>query len=191
MENIDLYVESLIFASEVPIGADEIKNCVEALIKNTVSKKQIEEIIQSLQIKYSREEFSFEIVNIGNAYQFLTKYEYYDLIGLLIKIKSNKKLSKSTLETLAVIAYQQPVSKAEIEKVRGVNCDYAVQKLLEKDLVKIVGRSKDPGRPLLYGSSEKFMEHFGLSSLQDLPKLKEIISDDNIIGNHEEDQQSE
>jgi segregation and condensation protein B len=191
MENIDLYVESLIFASEVPIGADEIKNCVEALIKNTVSKKQIEEIIQSLQIKYSREEFSFEIVNIGNAYQFLTKYEYYDLIGLLIKIKSNKKLSKSTLETLAVIAYQQPVSKAEIEKVRGVNCDYAVQKLLEKDLIKIVGRSKDPGRPLLYGSSEKFMEHFGLSSLQDLPKLKEIISDDNIIGNHEEDQQSE
>jgi segregation and condensation protein B len=191
MDNIDLYVESLIFASEVPIGADEIKNCVEALIKNTVSKKQIEEIIQSLQIKYSREEFSFEIVNIGNAYQFLTKYEYYDLIGLLIKIKSNKKLSKSTLETLAVIAYQQPVSKAEIEKVRGVNCDYAVQKLLEKDLIKIVGRSKDPGRPLLYGSSEKFMEHFGLSSLQDLPKLKEIISDDNIIGNHEEDQQSE
>jgi len=191
MENIDLYVESLIFASEVPIGADEIKNCVEALIKNTVSKKQIEEIIQSLQIKYSREEFSFEIVNIGNAYQFLTKYEYYDLIGLLIKIKSNKNLSKSTLETLAVIAYQQPVSKAEIEKVRGVNCDYAVQKLLEKDLIKIVGRSKDPGRPLLYGSSEKFMEHFGLSSLQDLPKLKEIISDDNIIGNHEEDQQSE
>jgi segregation and condensation protein B len=191
MENIDLYVESLIFASEVPIGADEIKNCVEALIKNTVSKKQIEEIIQSLQIKYSREEFSFEIVNIGNAYQFLTKYEYYDLIGLLIKIKSNKKLSKSTLETLAVIAYQQPVSKAEIEKVRGVNCDYAVQKLLEKDLVKIVGRSKDPGRPLLYGSSEKFMEHFGLSSLQDLPKLKEIISEDNHIGNHEEDNQSE
>jgi segregation and condensation protein B len=181
----------LIFASEVPIGADEIKNCVEALIKNTVSKKQIEEIIQSLQIKYSREEFSFEIVNIGNAYQFLTKYEYYDLIGLLIKIKSNKKLSKSTLETLAVIAYQQPVSKAEIEKVRGVNCDYAVQKLLEKDLVKIVGRSKDPGRPLLYGSSEKFMEHFGLSSLQDLPKLKEIISEDNHIGNHEEDNQSE
>ena len=191
MENLDLYVESLIFASEVPISADEIKNCVEALIKNPVSKNQIEEIVQSLQIKYSREEFSFEIVNIGNAYQFLTKYEYYDLIGLLIKIKSNKKLSKSTLETLAVIAYQQPVSKAEIEKVRGVNCDYAVQKLLEKDLIKIVGRSKDPGRPLLYGSSEKFMEHFGLSSLQDLPKLKEIISEDNQIGHHEEDNHNE
>jgi segregation and condensation protein B len=191
MENIDLYVESLIFASEVPISADEIKNCLEALIKNTVSKKEIEDIIQNLQIKYSSEAYSFEIVNIGNAYQFLTKYEYYDLIGLLIKIKSNKKLSKSTMETLAVIAYQQPVSKAEIEKVRGVNCDYAVQKLLEKELVKIVGRSKDPGRPLLYGSSEKFMEHFGLSSLQDLPKLKEIVSEDNQIGHHEEDIQNE
>ena len=90
-----------------------------------------------------------------------------------------------------MIAYQQPVSKAEIEKVRGVNCDYAVQKLLEKDLIKIVGRSKDPGRPLLYGSSEKFMEHFGLSSLQDLPKLKEIISEDNQIGHHEEDNHNE
>jgi segregation and condensation protein B len=191
MENIDLYVESLIFASEVPISADEIKNCLEALIKNTVSKKEIEDIIQNLQIKYSSEAYSFEIVNIGNAYQFLTKYEYYDLIGLLIKIKSNKKLSKSTMETLAVIAYQQPVSKAEIEKVRGVNCDYAVQKLLEKELVKIVGRSKDPGRPLLYGSSEKFMEHFGLSSLQDLPKLKEIVSEENQIGHHEEDIQNE
>jgi segregation and condensation protein B len=101
---------------------------------------------------------------------------------VLLKHKSNKKLSRSALETLAVIAYQQPVSKGEVEKIRGVNCDYAVQKLLEKELIQIKGRSKDPGRPLLYGTSDKFMEHFGLPALQDLPKLKEFLPEDNQIG---------
>ena len=99
--------------------------------------------------------------------------------------KSKKKLSRSALETLAIIAYQQPVSKSEMERVRGVSCDYAVQKLLEKELIEIKGRSTDPGRPLLYGVSSKFMEHFGLASMKELPKLKEFKLPDNAIGEAE------
>ncbi len=191
MEQLDLYVEALIFAAEVPISNEEIRNCLESLFKTTFQKEAIDTIIFRLQHKYSSDAYSFEIVNIGNGYQFLTKSEFYDVVGMMLKQKSNKKLSRSALETLAVIAYQQPVSKGEVEKIRGVNCDYAVQKLLEKELVQIKGRSKEPGRPLLYGTSDKFMEHFGLSSLQDLPKLKELQPEENQIGLLEKEEEQE
>jgi segregation and condensation protein B len=186
MEQLDLYVEALIFAAEVPIGIDEIKSCLESVLNTEFKKSEIESSIARLQLRYSSDVYSYEIVNIGNGYQFLTKSEYYDVLAVMLKHKSNKKLSRSALETLAVIAYQQPVSKSEVEKIRGVNCDYAVQKLLEKELIQIKGRSKDPGRPLLYGTSEKFMEHFGLANLQDLPKLKELQPEENHIGQQEE-----
>jgi segregation and condensation protein B len=188
MEQLDLYIEALIFAAEVPVGTDEIRSCLESVFKTTFEKSEIEDVISRLQFRYANETYSYEIVSIGNGYQFLTKSEYYDVVGVMLKQKSNKKLSRSALETLAVIAYQQPVSKSEVEKIRGVNCDYAVQKLLEKELVQIKGRSKDPGRPLLYGTSDKFMEHFGLSSLQDLPKLKELQPEENQIGLAEPDE---
>jgi segregation and condensation protein B len=191
MEQLDLYVEALIFASEVPISNEEIRSCLESLFKTPFQKEAIDTIVLRLQLKYSSDAYSFEIVNIGSGYQFLTKSEFYDVVGMMLKQKSNKKLSRSALETLAVIAYQQPVSKGEVEKIRGVNCDYAVQKLLEKELVQIKGRSKEPGRPLLYGTSDKFMEHFGLSSLQDLPKLKELQPEENQIGVQEPDDDEE
>jgi segregation and condensation protein B len=93
-----------------------------------------------------------------------------------------KRLSRSALETLSIIAYKQPVTKSELERIRGVNCDYAIQKLLEKELVAIQGRSDGPGRPLLYGTSDKFMDYFGLKSLDDLPKPKEFREPSNQIG---------
>lgn len=91
-------------------------------------------------------------------------------------------MSQVALETLSIIAYRQPVSKVDLESIRGVNCDYAIQKLLEKELVMISGRSDGPGRPLLYSTSEKFMDYFGLGSLKDLPKLKDFKQTDNIVG---------
>jgi segregation and condensation protein B len=191
MEQLDLYVEALIFAAEVPIGIDEMKNCLDAVLNTELKKNEIETAISRLQLKYASDTYSYEIVSIANGYQFLTKSEYYDVLAVLLKHKSNKKLSRSALETLAVVAYQQPVSKAEVEKIRGVNCDYAVQKLLEKELIQIKGRSKDPGRPLLYGTSDKFMEHFALSSLQDLPKLKELQPQDNQIGLLEDSEENQ
>ena len=93
-----------------------------------------------------------------------------------------KRLSQAALETLSIVAYKQPVSKTELEQIRGVSCDYAIQKLLEKELVEIQGRSDAPGRPLVYGTSEKFMDYFGIKSLKDLPKPKDFKDVENVIG---------
>jgi segregation and condensation protein B len=91
-------------------------------------------------------------------------------------------LSKSGLETLAIIAYRQPITKLEVEQIRGVNCDYSIQRLLEKDLIKIIGKAESIGKPLLYATSEQFMNHFGINSVKDLPQLKDIINEENTIG---------
>ncbi len=182
MEQIDQYIEALIFSSEVPIQTEEISKCLESAFSTTFQKAYVETAILRLQMKYKSDAYAFEIVHLANGYQFLTKSNYYDIVGILLKQKSKKKLSKSALETLSIIAYQQPVTKGEIERIRGVSCDYAIQKLLEKELIQIKGRSTDPGRPLLYATSDKFMEHFGLGSIKELPKLKEFQPNENEIG---------
>jgi segregation and condensation protein B len=104
------------------------------------------------------------------------------VVGEFLKLNSNKKLTKTALETLSIIAYKQPVAKSEIEQIRGVNADYTIHKLMEKELVEISGRSDGPGRPILYSTSEKFMDYFGLRSIQDLPKLKDLEIEKNTIG---------
>jgi len=116
----------------------------------------------------------------------MTKAAYHETIGNHIKLENRKNLSKAAMETLSIIAYKQPIVKSEMEVIRGVSCDYSVQKLLEKELVEIVGRSEGPGRPLLYGTSDKFMDHFGLKSIADLPKLKDIEID--VEGEHSPDE---
>lgn len=182
MEQIDQYIEALIFSSEVPISVGEIRDCLESVFNTTFQNEYVETAILRLQMKYKTDAYAFEVVHLANGYQFLTKGTYYDIVGVFLKQKSKKKLSKSALETLSIIAYQQPVTKGEVERIRGVGCDYAIQKLLEKELIQIKGRSPDPGRPLLYATSEKFMEHFGLGSIKDLPKLKEFEPGENEIG---------
>lgn len=119
---------------------------------------------------------------IAGGYQFLTKPSYYNVISEHLKLENKKKLSRAMMETLSIIAYKQPVIKSEIEHIRGVSSDYTIQKLLEKELVEIGGRSDTPGRPLLYRTSGKFMNYFGLNDLNDLPKLKEFATDENQIG---------
>lgn len=123
-----------------------------------------------------------ELMHISGGYQFMTKVEYSALIQAHLKNTHRKKLSKAAMETLAVIAYKQPVTKPEIELIRGVGCDYQIQKLLEKEYVAIVGRADTAGKPMLYGTSEKFMDHFGLGSMADLPTLKEMVTSDSEIG---------
>jgi segregation and condensation protein B len=112
----------------------------------------------------------------------LTKPAFHHTVGTYLKLTTRKRLSRAALETLAIVAYKQPVPKSELEKIRGVNCDYALQKLLEKELVSIVGRSEGPGRPLLYGTSQKFMDYFGLKGLEDLPRPKDFKEPDQEIG---------
>lgn len=142
----------------------------------------IDEEVKKLMDKYRNDSFSFELVHISNGFQFLTKSQFINTVGKHLKLINKKRLSRSMMETLSIIAYKQPVIKSEIEHIRGVASDYTIQKLLEKELIEINGRSPAPGRPLLYITSEKFMNHFGLKDLGDLPKLKEFETDENQIG---------
>jgi len=183
---IDLHIEALIFASDKPVTNKEILACIRTLDEN-ISKKEIEKYISEIQQKYDSEEFAIQVMAMANGYIFMTKSDYHDTLTQHLKLSSKKKLSSSALETLSIIAYKQPVTKSEMESIRGVNCDYAVQKLLEKELIEITGRKDGPGKPLLYGTSTKFMNYFGLKSIDDLPKLREFEEPENTIGNIEQE----
>jgi len=160
----------------------EIKNCLDEVLGTKFKKEELLEAIDQLQEKYQSEDFAIEIVEISNGYRFMTKGAYYNTVATYLKQSTKKKLSRSALEILSIIAYKQPVTKSELEQIRGVSCDYSIQKLLEKELVEIEGRSEGPGRPLLYATSEKFMDYFGLKSIEDLPKTKDIAVPENSIG---------
>ncbi len=151
--------------------------------------EDIEKGIQGITSKYSAEEYPFEVVQSGGGYQFLTKPAYQASIGILLKQQSKRRLSASALETLSIIAYKQPVTKSEIEQIRGVNCDYTVQKLLEKELVEIKGKADSVGRPMLYGTSDKFMDYFGINDLKELPTPKDFAVNENEIGDSEPEEQ--
>ena len=182
MDYLEQHIESLIFTGETPVSIADIRQCLTEVFSQSFNDQIILEAIEQLITKYQDERFSMEIVEIDHGFQFLTKGTYHKTVGQLLKINSNKKLSRAALETISIIAYKQPVSKSDIEKVRGVSCDYTIQKLLEKELVSIVGRSDGPGRPLLYGTSTKFMDYFGLKGVNDLPKLKEFKVPESEIG---------
>ncbi|MFK8103480.1 MAG: SMC-Scp complex subunit ScpB [Saprospiraceae bacterium] len=182
MKLLEQHIESLIFSSEHPISFEDIQACLDEVFETSFKVEVLEEAIEQLMARYQADVFSFEIVEISKGYQFLSKGAYFNTIATYLKQTTKKKLSKAALETLALVAYKQPVSKGEMEKIRGVSCDYSIQKLLEKELVTISGRSDGPGRPLLYATSEKFMDYFGIKSLTDLPKPKDFKMPDNEIG---------
>jgi segregation and condensation protein B len=141
----------------------------------------VEAAIEGIAEKYSSEFYAFELKQIGGGWQFLTKKEYHKTVAQLNGDKFLKRLSTAALETLAIIAYKQPVTKSEMEAIRGVNCDYAVQKLLEKDLVIIAGRNEEAvGKPLIYATSKSFMDYFGINSAEDLPKIDEVLMEELI-----------
>ena len=193
LKDLAQHIESLIFAAESPIGMEEIRDCLEESFGLQFHPEELDRTLTEIKDKYQQDVYPFEIVEIAGGYQFLTKGAYHHTVGIYLKQTTKKRLSRSALETLSIIAYKQPVSKSELEKIRGVNCDYAIQKLLEKELVSITGRSDGPGRALLYGSSPKFMDYFGLKSLDDLPKPKDFKEPENQIGEQasiEEDYQT-
>ena len=173
-------IESLIFASPTPITIAEIKYCLENTLALSLDQDSIDEAIYQISLKYERDDFGIEIKEIAGGYQFLSKPKHFDLIAEHIKLNNRKKLSRAAMESLAIVAYKQPVSKSEIEQVRGVNSDHSIQKLLEKELIEIKGRSEGPGKPILFGTSNRFMEYFGLKSLADLPKLKDFAMPNEI-----------
>lgn len=186
MENPELYIEALIFASENSIRLEEIVYCLQLSFEHDYLEKDVEAAIQNIKTKYAQPQFAIELVNINNGYQFLTKKDYHIIIKQLQLQRSKKKLSQAALETLAIIAYQQPVTKLDIEQIRGVNCDYSIQKLLEKELITIAGKAESVGRPIIYATSEFFMDYFGINNLKELPQLKELTTDDSSIGAQQE-----
>ena len=179
---LDLYIEALIFAAEYALNIDEIRKVLQETFDQKVSKDEVQKYLDSIIQKYDDDNFAIQLVAIAAGYLFMTKADYHKIIGDFLKMTSKKKLSKAALETLSIIAYKQPLSKTEMEQIRCVSCDYSVQKLLEKELVEIAGRSDGPGRPLLYGTTTKFLNHFGLKDAADLPKLREFATTEDTIG---------
>ena len=176
------HIEALIFASDKALSNQEINELINnalGFIEDRADFNQIETAIQGIKEKYDSEFYAFELKQSGGGWQFLTKPMYHKTIALLNGDKFLKKLSSAALETLAIIAYKQPITKSEIESIRGVNCDYAVQKLLEKDLIIISGRNEDAvGKPLIYATSKSFMDYFGINSASDLPKINEVLMEE-------------
>ena len=174
------HIEALIFASDKPLAINDLTDLLNnalGFIEDRASTDQVEAAVNAINEKYNAEFYAFEMVESGGGWQFLTKKEYHKTIAQLNGDKFLKKLSVAAIETLSIIAYKQPVTKSEIELIRGVNCDYAVQKLLEKELVIISGRREDAvGKPLIYATSRTFMDYFGINSADDLPKIKEVLN---------------
>ncbi|TVR88760.1 MAG: SMC-Scp complex subunit ScpB [Saprospirales bacterium] len=175
MDKLDLYIESVIFSSEEPVGFDHLRKLFSSEFKTDIPTEQMEAALDRLMEKYENGDCAFSIVEMNNGYLFMSKPEYHHIISEHLKLSSRKKLTKTALETLAIVAYKQPVTRADISSIRGVSSDYIIQKLLEKELIAIAGRSEDVGRPLLYKTSERFLEYFGLRNIKDLPKLRELM----------------
>jgi segregation and condensation protein B len=173
------HIEALIFASEKPLTSLEITELVNnAFTDEKITLDQVESSIDGITEKYNSEFYPFEMKQTGGGWQFLTKKEFHKTVAQLNGEKFLKRLSAASLETLAIIAYKQPVTKGEIEAIRGVSSDYAVQKLLEKELILISGRNeKMPGHPLVYSTSRNFMDYFGINTAEDLPKIREVLAD--------------
>ncbi|MCC5945501.1 MAG: SMC-Scp complex subunit ScpB [Bernardetiaceae bacterium] len=186
MENIAPHIEALIFCAEAPIALAEIKQCLEEKLQTNVPDNHIKEAVELLMQRYEAEEFAIQIRKVAGGYCFRSKNQYEAVVSTLLSQRARRRLSKAALETLAVIAYKQPVTKSFIEQLRGVGCDYSIQKLLDKELIIIKGKDKSPGRPLLYGTSEKFMHYFGIDNLNDLPLPQDVDSESPLADSDQE-----
>jgi len=179
--NLIPHIESLIFASDKPLTTLEITDLINnafSIMDEKVKLDQVEAALDGIVEKYGSEFYPFEVKMSGGGWQFLTKKEFHKTVAQLNGEKFLKKLSAAAMETLSIIAYKQPVTKGEVESIRGVSADYAVQKLLEKELIIISGRNeKMPGHPLVYSTSKNFMDYFGINSSEDLPKIKEVLAE--------------
>jgi segregation and condensation protein B len=182
-EELILHVEALIFASDKALTAFEITTLLAEMHPEAgIDGDKILGAIEALLEKYNTDFYSFGIREIGGGYQFLTKTIYHSTVGKLNGDKFLKRLSTAALETLAIIAYKQPITKPDIEYIRGVSCDYSIQKLLEKELIFISGRNEDAvGKPLLYSTSKNFMDYLGINSIDDMPRLREVVGEDMVI----------
>ncbi len=171
-------VEALIFAADEPLSLKQLEAIFNEPAENgqppRVTAEEIRRMVAELNSEYEGQQRAYRIIQVGGGFEFATRQEFSGWVGKLYQEKAKRKLSHAALETLAIIAYRQPVTKPEIEGIRGVNADYVLHRLLERGLVTITGRASTVGRPLLYGTTIEFLKHFGINDLSDLPKPREI-----------------
>ncbi|MDD4982057.1 MAG: SMC-Scp complex subunit ScpB [Candidatus Omnitrophica bacterium] len=170
-DNRKSVIEALLLASERPLGLEKIRDVLDNLpAKDTL------DLIEELRKEYNDGSRGIRVVEIAGGFQMITAPEFAPFLKKLFKGRNTEKLSKPALETLAIIAYKQPLTRSEIELLRNVNVDGVMKSLLDKSLIRISGRKKAAGNPYVYGTTRQFLEHFGLKSLQDLPKIEDFSS---------------
>jgi len=179
-------IEALIFSSDDPLPAPEIVKAIKGIDgeETQIGNEDIDNAVDEINKNYDENALSFRILKVANGFLFATKPEFSKYIGFLSSEKSKRRLSQAALETLAIIAYKQPITKPEIEKIRGVNSDYILTSLLEKNLAAITCRAETIGRPLLYSTTDEFLKYFGLNKISDLPKpreIEEIMKDEDFL----------
>jgi segregation and condensation protein B len=179
-------IESLIFSSDESLSSADIIRAIKGIDGDDteISGDDIAKCVEELNNMYDGKGMSFHILKIAGGYLFGTKPEYAKYVGYLSSEKSKRRLSQAAVETLAIIAYKQPITKPEIETIRGVNSDYILNTLLDKLLITITGRAETIGRPLLYGTTDEFLKYFGLDKISDLPKpreVEEIMKDEDFL----------
>ena len=179
-------VEALVFASDDPISPADIVNAIKGIDGPDIeiTEDDIEKTIDELNAKYDQNGIAFTILKISHGFIHATKHECSKYVGFLSSEKTKRRLSQASLETLAIIAYKQPLTKPDLEAIRGVNSDYTLNTLLEKNLITIEGRAETVGRPLLYITTNEFLKYFGLRSVKDLPKpreIEEIMKDEDFL----------
>ena len=178
-DKVKQIVEVLIFAADVPLPVNQIKSFIE-----NVSVREIKKAVSNLNLEYTQTNRSFQIVEVAGGYQMVSRDSFAPWLRKFFQKRIRSRLSQAALESLSVIAFNQPISKSNIEIIRGVNCDGVVKTLLDRKLVTIVGRADGPGRPLLYATTREFLRYFGVNELSDLPKpreIEEILKEDNVL----------
>ena len=179
-------IEALIFSSDEPLSGNDIIKAIKGIDDEDteITLSDIENCVNSLNENYLSQNNAFNILKIANGYLFATTEDNAKYVGYLSSERTKRRLSPAALETLSIIAYKQPITKPELESIRGVNSDHILSSLLEKYLIAITGRADSVGRPLLYGTTDEFLKYFGLNNLTDLPKpreIEEIMEDDDFI----------
>lgn len=163
-------IEALLFVAEEPLSATKI-----AQVLTGIDGRGVRQLIDQLRTEYQAEGRAFTIEELAGGFRMLTRARFHPYLKVLFRQPHQPRLSAAALETLAIVAYKQPVNRAEIEAIRGVDSSGVLQRLLDYRLIKIVGRSEELGRPLLYGTTREFLEHFGLRSIRDLPSVEELV----------------
>lgn len=177
-------IEALIFASTDPLAPSSITSLLAAHEEPVdLDPAQVDRIVQELNARYEANDMAFRIEKVAGGYQFMTLSRFHPWLGRMQAERQGSRLSQSALETMAIIAYRQPVTKPEVDQVRGVDSGYVVRQLLEKGLIKVSGRAKTPGKPLLYKTTDAFLTHFGIGHVNELPRpreIEDILKDDDM-----------